>query len=82
MINDLGIDPNEWFDDVPHPHDVMPIATYVENDGSVGPLITPPHKRQDLPVELLEIPTSVENPKPELEIKEETPHHIAYDIAT
>ena len=27
MLNDLGVDPNEWFDDPPHPHDVMPIAT-------------------------------------------------------
>ena len=23
----MGVDPNEWFDNVPHPHDTMPIAT-------------------------------------------------------
>ena len=52
MLNDLGLDPNEWFDDVPHPHDVMPIATYIENDGSTGPLIPPPDKRKDPPYEM------------------------------
>ncbi len=26
--NDLGVDPNEWFEDSkPHPHDSMPVAT-------------------------------------------------------
>jgi hypothetical protein len=25
--NDLGVDPNDWFDDKPHPHDSMPVAT-------------------------------------------------------
>ena len=27
MINDLGVDPDEWFASKPHPHDSMPIAT-------------------------------------------------------
>ena len=26
MRNNIGVDPNEWFDDKPHPHDSMPIA--------------------------------------------------------
>ena len=60
MLNDLGIDPYEWFD---NPLDSMPIATYVENDGSTGPLIPPPYKRKDPPAELMEVPTSVKNPK-------------------
>jgi len=77
MINDLGINPNEWFDDVPHPHDVMPIATNDRFDmyGSSDQV--------DLPAELWEVPTSVTNPRPEKKIEvEKTPHHIAYDIAT
>ena len=43
MLNDLGIDPNEWFD---NPLDRMPIATdnYIENDGSTGPLVPPPNQ--------------------------------------
>jgi hypothetical protein len=83
MINDLGVDPNEWFDDLPHPHDVMPIATYIENDGSTGPVVPPPHKRKDPPPELMEIPTSVKNPKPEKKIEViETIHHKMYAVAT
>ena len=27
VLNDLGIDPNEWFDPKPNPLDSMPIAT-------------------------------------------------------
>ena len=41
MINDLGVDPNEWFD---NPLDRMPIATYIENDGSTGPVVPPPNR--------------------------------------
>jgi len=85
MINDLGIDPNEWFDDVPHPHDVMPIATndrfdmYGSSDADYAFMET----QVDLPAELWEVPTSVTNPRPEKKIEvEKTPHHIAYEIAT
>ena len=80
MINDLGIDPNEWFD---NPLDSMPIATDepIEYDNKYAP----PEKLAEL--------ESMQNPRPEEEIandwfvetpeiKEETPHHIAYDIAT
>ena len=31
---------------------------------------------------LMEIPTSVKNPKPKKKVVEKTPHHVAYDIAT
>ena len=80
MLNDLGIDPYEWFD---NPLDSMPIATYIENDGSTGPLIPPPYQRKDPPAELFEVPTSVTNPKPEKKIEVvETPHHKAYAVAT
>ena len=83
MINDLGVDPNEWFDDLPHPHDVMPIATYIENDSSTGPIVPPPYERKDPPPELMEIPTSVKNPKPEKKIEDiETIHHKMYAVAT
>ena len=83
MLNDLGIDPNEWFD---NPLDKMPIATDepIEYDNKYAP----PEKLAEL-----ESMTKESNPIPEEEItndwfvetpeiKEETPHHIAYDIAT
>ena len=70
MKNDLGIDPNEWFD---NPLDRMPIA----KDEPMEDTLT----KNDFPAELMEVPTSVKNPKPELK-KEKTPHHIAYEIAT
>jgi len=76
MVNDLGVDPNDWFD---NPLDRMPIATNEPLD------LTPSsYERQDPPVELMEVPTSVTNPKPTKKTKEKkkTPHHIAYEIAT
>ena len=81
FINDLGVDPHEWFDDrFINPLDSMPIAKNEPLD------LTPPsYERKDPPPELMEIPTSVTNPKPEKnfeESEEKTPHHIAYDIAT
>ena len=71
----MGVDPYEWFD---NPLDRMPIAT----DDSID--YTPAYfKRKDPPAELMEIPTSVTNPKPPEKKKEiKTPHHIAYEIAT
>ena len=76
MVNDLDVDPNDWFD---NPLDRMPIATNEPLD------LTPSsYERQDPPVELMEVPTSVTNPKPTKKTKEKkkTPHHIAYEIAT
>ena len=80
MLNDLGIDPYEWFDEYhlpengspyTNPLDLMPIAT------------NQPYKRVDPPAELFEVPTSVTNPKPEKKIEVvETPHHKAYAVAT
>ena len=80
MVNDLGVDPHEWFD---NPLDSMPIATNepIEYNNKYAP----PEKLAEL--------ESMQNPRPEEEIandwfvetpeiKEETPHHIAYDIAT
>ena len=80
MVNDLGVDPYEWFD---NPLDSMPIATNepIEYNNKYAP----PEKLAEL--------ESMQNPRPEEEIandwfvetpeiKEETPHHIAYDIAT
>ena len=84
MLNDLGIDPNEWFD---NPLDSMPIARDepIEYDNKYAP----PDRLAELELEV----KSMKNPRPEEEIaddwfvetpeiKEETPHHIAYDIAT
>ena len=91
MVNDLGVDPNEWFDDVPHPHDVMPIATndrfdmYGSSDADYA-FMKAQVEKKDPPAELMEVPTSVTNPKPEpkkKEVKEDDNiHHKMYEIAT
>ena len=80
MIKDLSIGLDDWFDDYhlpengypTNPLDLMPIAT------------NQPYRRVDPPTELLEVPTSVTNPKPTKKTKEKkkTPHHVAYEIAT
>ena len=71
MVNDLGIDPNEWVDALPpRPEEQMAENFNIED-------------RVDPPAELMEIPTSVKNPKPPVRKEEKkTPHHIAYEIAT
>ena len=79
FLNDLGVDPYEWFD---NPLDMMPISKDEPLD--LAPSSVEP---QDFPPELMEIPTSVTNPKPPEKKKEDeevkqTPHHIAYEIAT
>ena len=88
MLNDLGIDPNEWFD---NPLDSMPIARDepIEYDNKYAP----PEKLAEL--ESMQIIES--NPRPEEEIadwfiekpdesdeieKDKSMHHKAYEIAT
>ena len=86
MLNDLGVDPYEWFD---NPLDKMPIATndrfdmYGSSDADYA-FMKAQVERKDPPSELLEVPTSVTSPKPPEKKEEEvkTPHHIAYEIAT
>ena len=80
----MGIDPYEWFD---NPLDKMPIAK--DEPIEYNNRYAPPEKIAEI-----ESMQSIEsNPRPEEEIasdwfeetpeiKEETPHHIAYDIAT
>tara|TARA_B100000287_G_scaffold56731_1_gene49836 strand:- start:1359 stop:1691 length:333 start_codon:yes stop_codon:yes gene_type:complete len=82
MVNNMGIDPDEWFDNKPHPHDSMPVATD-KNDNKYAP----PEKMAELE----------KNPRPEEEVadwfaenpddsdeieKEKTIHHKMYEIAT
>ena len=88
MINDMGVDPNDWFDPKPHPHDSMPLATndrfdmYGSSAADYAYMKAQVEKR-DPPAELLEVPTSVKNPEPEPKPKkEETLHHKMYEIAT
>ena len=81
MTNDLGVDPYEWFDDYHLPENGSPYA----NPLDLMPIATnQPLHRVDPPAELMEVPTSVTNPKPTKKTKEKkkTPHHIAYEIAT
>ncbi len=79
MVNDLGVDPYEWFD---NPLDRMPIATDT-------PLST---NRYAPPEKMIELE---QNPRPEedvadwfdnapcsMEPQEETIHHKMYEIAT
>ena len=80
----MGIDPYEWFD---NPLDSMPVAK--DEPIEYNNKYAPPEKLAEI-----ESMQSIEsNPRPEEEvaddwfvetpeIKEETPHHIAYDIAT
>tara|TARA_Y100001970_G_scaffold231247_1_gene287393 strand:+ start:1428 stop:1751 length:324 start_codon:yes stop_codon:yes gene_type:complete len=78
FLNDLGVDPYDWFDTrFINPLDTMPIARDEPLDLAPSSV-----ERQDPPAELLEVPTSVTNPKPEPKKEEKTPHHVAYDIAT
>ena len=83
FLNDMGIDPYEWFD---NPLDSMPIAK--DEPIEYNNKYAPPEKLTEL-----ESMAKESNPRPEeeiandwfvetSEIKEETPHHIAYDIAT
>ena len=66
MLNDLGVDPYEWFD---NPLDKMPIATndrfdmYGSSDADYA-FMKAQVERKDPPSELLEVPTSVTSPKP------------------
>ena len=86
----MGVDHNDWFDDVPHPHDTMPIATN-ESLPNVKPTFGGCYNYERLkaegmiqdqfPAELKEVPTSVTNPKPE-KPKKPTIHDELYAIAT
>ena len=85
FLNDMGIDPYEWFD---NPLDSMPIATndrfdmYGSSDCDYA-FMKSKIERKDPPPELMEVPTSVTNPKPPKKIEiVETIHHKMYGIAT
>ena len=82
MVNNLGVDPNEWFD---NPLDRMPVATnnptYDWED--TAPSEYEPHDDDnEMPAGLKETPTSVENPDFSDEIEEEkTIHQKMYEMA-
>ena len=87
MVNNLGIDPNEWFDDKPHnPLDDMPIANGTNR-------YAPPEKLEELessiesnprPEEEMADWLKVEKPDESDQIEEEkkTIHEKMYKIAT
>ena len=81
MVNDLGVDPNEWF---MNPLDSMPIATNKTFSWEdTAPSEYEPPDGEEMPGELMETPTSVENPDFSDEIEEEkTMHQKMYEIAT
>tara|TARA_B100000287_G_scaffold318866_1_gene302664 strand:+ start:3237 stop:3602 length:366 start_codon:yes stop_codon:yes gene_type:complete len=89
MVNNLGVDPDEWFD---NPLDKMPIAT---DNGNGHPewdieelkksyVDAAKHGWDEFPAELKEVPTSVENPKPKKkDVQAELSlHEKMYRIAT
>ena len=79
MLNNMRVDPDEWFDAKPHPHDSMPVAT----DRTITDEYAPCDVEHEIPAELMEVPTSVKNPEPEpKKKKEETIHQKMYEIAT
>jgi hypothetical protein len=82
----MGVDPDEWFDPKPHPHDSMPIAT----DSYITDEVKYDNKYAD-PEKLVELESM--NPRPEEEVadwfdesekteEEPTVHHKMYEIAT
>ena len=83
MVNDLGVDPDEWFG-YPNPLDSMPVAT---DKGSPSWIDTAPSEyeppdEEEFPAALMETPTSVENPDFSDEIEEEkTIHQKMYEMA-
>jgi len=42
MVNNFGVDPDEWFDDIPHPHDSMPVARYHDWEDTAPSEYEPP----------------------------------------
>jgi len=70
---------DDWF---PNPLDSMPIATDKSYDweDTAPSEYEPPH--EEMPVELMEVPTSIKNPKPEKKKEEKTMHEKMYEIAT
>ncbi len=82
MVNDLGVDPDEWFD-YPNPLDSMPVAT---DKGSPSWIDTAPSEYEppddeEFPAEFMEVATSVKNPKPQPKKVEKTIHQKMYDMA-
>ena len=74
FINELGVDPYEWFD-----------TRFINLKDEPLDLAPSSVERQDPPAELMEVPTSVTNPKPPInkkEEKEKTIHEKMYKIAT
>ena len=81
MVNNLGVDPNEWFD---NPLDRMPIATHkpIYDWEDTAPSEYEPHDDEEMPAELKETPTSVEKHDFSDEIEEEkTIHQKMYEMA-
>ena len=81
MVNNLGVDPNEWFT---NPLDSMPVATNKTfNWEDTAPSEYEPPDEVGMPGELMETPTSIENPDFSDDIEQEkTIHQKMYEIAT
>ena len=82
MINDLGVDPDDWF---PYPSrgDNKDNKEYITDDYAPCDVEYEIPSLEDMPPEMLEVPTSVENPDLSDEIEEEkTMHQKMYEIAT
>ena len=81
MVNNLGVDPNEWF---PNPLDSMPVATNKTFDweDTAPSEYEPPHEEPPRPEEDV-CDWFTDNPDESDEIeKEKTMHQKMYEIAT
>ena len=81
MVNDLGVNPVEWFD---NPLDRMPVATNKSDYDweDTAPSEYEPQDEEEFPAALMETPTSIENPDFSDEVEEEkTLHQKMYDMA-
>ena len=78
MVNNLGVDPNEWFED---PKDEVQEPDPITDDYAPCD-VEYDIPSEEMPAELLETPTSVKNPKPKPKKVEETIHEKLYQIAT
>jgi|TARA_B100001996_G_scaffold333396_1_gene283004 hypothetical protein len=81
MVNNLGKDLDEWFNDNPHPHDSMPVATNKYHpDKDVADWYDNAPSEYEPPME--DSDWFIEKPKAEEKKEEKTIHQKMYEIAT
>ena len=77
MVNNMGVDPDEWFNDKPHPHDSMPVARYHDWEDTAPCEYEPPRPEEQIADDWF---TEKPDESDEIE-KEKTMHQKMYEIA-